>query len=170
MSYADDMHINEDMLDVELLEQPTLMEKYSHLLAEAKLDRDLAKEDLELKKAEISLDIRDHPQDYKLEKVTDKAVEACVLMEEEYKDAVKAYNQANFEVNVLQGVVNAIEHRKSALEKLVTLHGQNYFAGPIVPHDIRELRKIKEEDRNARVSKNIGRNKKKELIRETPKS
>jgi hypothetical protein len=169
MGYADEMHINEDMLDVELVEQPSLMEKYSYKLAEAKLARDIAKEELELKKAEINLDIRDNPDDYKLEKVTDKAVEACILMEDEYKEAIKALNEANFEVNVLQGVVNAIEHRKAALEKLVTLHGQNYFAGPIVPHDIREMRREKEAARNARVSQNIGK-KKKELTRSKPKS
>ena len=165
---TEDMYIDEEALDVELFEQPSLVEKYSRLLAETKLERDILKEAMELQKAEISLDIRDNPQDYKLEKVTDKAVEACVLMEDEYKQAQSTYHKANFDVNVLQGIMTALEHRKSSLEKLVTLHGQNYFAGPIVPHDIKELRKEKEEARNRRVSQNIS--KKKELTRSKPKS
>lgn len=140
MSYESDMHIDENALEVELLEQSSLMAKYSYMLAEAKRDRDLAKEALDLKKAEINLDIRDNPQDYKLEKITVDAVEACILMEDEYQAAQKELNEMNFEVNVLQGVINAIDHRKSALENLVKLYGQNYFAGPAIPHDISEAR------------------------------
>ena len=160
MSYESDMHIDEDALDVELLEQPSLMAKYSRLLAESKRDRDLAKEALDLKKAEINLDIRDHPQDYKLEKVTVDAVEACILMEDEFKAAQKELNDTNFEVNVLQGIISAIEHRKSALENLVKLYGQNYFSGPAIPHDITTLRKERQAEAEARIGQTMQRSKK----------
>ena len=157
MSYEQDMYIDENALDVELIEQPSLMQKYTQELAEAKLERDLAKEALDLKRAEIDLDVRDNPENYQLTKITEAAIGNCILMEDEYKELVKVYNEANFEVNVLQGVVSALDHRKSSLEKLVTLHGQNYFAGPVVPHDITELRREKEAERNRRISKNLTR-------------
>jgi hypothetical protein len=152
MSYEQDMYIDETALDVELLEQPSLLAKYSQLLAEAKRDRDIAREAVDLKKAELNLDIRDNPEAYKLQKVTMDVVDACILMEDSYKEAVKEFNEANYEVNVLQGVVNAIDHRKSALENLVKLYGQNYFAGPAVPHDLTQLR----EDRSAETHHRIG--------------
>ena len=159
MSYEDDMRIDEDALDVELLEQSSLMVKYSRLLAEAKQDRDISKEALELKKAEINLDVRDHPQNYSLEKVTDKAVEACILQSDEYQEAIKVLNEANFEVNVLQGVVNAIEHRKSALENLVKLYIQGYFAGPSIPHDLTAEREKRSADASHRIGKTLKREK-----------
>lgn len=155
MSYEDDMHIDENALDVEFLEQPTLMARYARLLAEARRDRDLAKEALDLTKAEINLDIRDNPDKYNLTKITVDAVEACVLMEDSYKEAVKEYNDANYEVNVLQGVVNAVEHRKSALENLVKLHGQQYFAGPKIPHDLTELREQRTDERHHRIGQAV---------------
>jgi len=157
MSYEDDMYIADDELDLEFLGQPALMAKYSRELAEARRDRDLAKEALDLKKAEIDLDIRDNPGNYHLEKVTVAAVEACILMEEDYQIAQKTVHDANFEVNVLQGVVSAIEHRKSALEHLVKLYGQNYFAGPAVPHDLSEIRKVKTEEMSHSVGSKMKR-------------
>lgn len=153
MSYDDDMYIDENALDVEILEQPSLMVKYSQLLAEARRTRDLSKEALDLKKAEIDLDIRDDPAKYDLEKITVAAVEACILMEEEYQTAQKELNDANYQVNVLQGVVSAIDHRKSALENLIKLHGQQYFAGPSTPHDLSDLRK----ERKEKISHNVGK-------------
>lgn len=157
MSYEDDMHIDENALDIELLDHSTLMAKYSRLLAEAKEERDLAKEALDLKRAEIDLDIRDHPQNYKLTKVTEAAITNCILMEEEFQTAQKEVHRTNYEVNVLQGIVNAIDHRKSNLEGLVKLHGQNYFAGPSVPHDLSALREEKEDKLAHRVGGSLKR-------------
>jgi hypothetical protein len=44
--------------------------------------------------------------------------------------------------------------RKAALENLVQLHGQNYFAGPKVPRNLSKERDEKEE-RQKRVMTNI---------------
>ena len=159
MSYEQEMHIDEDALDVELLEQPSLMARYSYKLAEAKRDRDIAKEKLELIKAEINLDIRDNPNKYNLEKATDNAVNAAILMEADYKDAQVDVHQAQFEVDVLQGVINAIDHRKSALEQLVKLLGQDYFAPPVVPHDLSQLRKERNKEIENRIAVTFRRRK-----------
>lgn len=161
MSYEQDMYIDEDALDFELLGQADKMVKYSRMLAEAQRDRDLSKESLDLIKAEIDLDIRDNPENYKLAKITEAAITNCILMEEEYQTAQKEWNEANFQVNVMQGVIKAIEHRKSALENLVKLYGQNYFAGPSIPHNLSELR----EEHTAKLEHRIGQS----LTRTTPK-
>ena len=159
MSYKDDMYIDENALDVEFLEQPELMVKYSTLLAEAKQERDLIKEELDLEKAELDLDIRDNPEKYKLGKVTEAAITNTIIQEEEYRSILAKFNKANFEINVLQGVVNAIDARKSSLENLVKLHGQEYFAGPSVPHDLSLLRKEKSEEIHHSVGKTFRRTK-----------
>lgn len=159
MSYQEDMYIDENALDVELLEQSSLMVKYSTLLAEAKQERDLAKEALDLTKAEVDRDIRNDPDKYELPKITEPVVSGAILMQDEYQEALKTLHDANFEVNVLQGVVNAIDARKSALENLVKLYGQEYFAGPVTPHDLSELRKERQENLHHRVGKSMRRKK-----------
>lgn len=159
MDYKHDMHIDENALDLELIDQPELMVKYSTLLAEAKQERDLVKEELDLKRAELDLDIRDDPEKYSLGKVTENAITNTIIQIEDYQEIQKKFHQANFEVNVLQGVVNAIDARKSALENLVKLHGQEYFAGPAVPHDLSALRKEKAGEIHHKVGKSFRRTK-----------
>lgn len=160
MNYEADMRIDEDALELELLEQPSLVAKYSRLLAEAKRDRDLLRENLDLVKAEINLDIRDNPTKYKLEKLTVDSVNACILMEDDFKKAQKDLNDSSFEVNVLTGVISAIDHRKSALENLVKLFGMDYFAGPAVPHNISELRKERLEEAESKIGQKMTRTRK----------
>ncbi|MBN2570509.1 MAG: hypothetical protein JXA68_00155 [Ignavibacteriales bacterium] len=159
MNYEQDMYIDEDFLDMEFLDQPSLMVKYSTMLADAKRERDLAKEALDLKKAEIDRDVRNNPDNYDLAKITETAILNVILSDDTYKEANKIYNDANYEVNVLQGVVSAIEHRKSALENLVKLYGQNYFAGPSIPHDLKELRKERNKETEHRIGQSLKRNK-----------
>lgn len=161
MSYQDDMHIDEDALEVELLEQPSLMLKYSLKLAEARETRDMAKEELDLVEAGIDRAVRTDPEKYGIAgKVTEGAIKAAVLMAEEYKNAQEKLREADYELNVMHGVVKAIDARKSSLENLVKLHGQQYFAGPVVPHDIVDLREAKKKQRDEthhRVGKSLKR-------------
>jgi hypothetical protein len=140
------------------------MVKYSRKLAEAKLERDLHKEALEFTRADLDRKIREDPDKYGLVKVTESALSSTILLNEKYQEKSSNFHDANFEVNLLQGVVNAVEQRKSALENLVRLHGQNYFSGPSVPHDLSELRekrKVEIEGRVGNSLKDITRTKKK---------
>ena len=156
-TYEKDMHIQEDALDFMCLEQPALTVKYSRMLAEARQTRDQAKEALDLVRAELDLQIRDNPEKFKLPKVTEGSIASAILMNKRYQQAQKTLNDANFEVNVLQGVSNAIDHRKSMLEGLIKLHGQQYFAGPRVPHDLSEMRKKREEHISTGINKHLKR-------------
>lgn len=162
LDYKKDAEIDEAALDIEWLNQPVLTMKYARIAAEAELTRDRAKEALELCKAEIDEDIRKNPGKYKIEKVTDKVVEALTLQDKEYQDCNDAYLTAKFNMNVANGALKAIgDMRKAALENLVRLQGQQYFAGPSVPRDIsweanqKRKAQIVEEVRNERVSNKI---------------
>ena len=159
MDYELDMEINPDELDVEILDQPKLMLKYTKLLATALEVRDLLKEKAELTRAEIDKDIREDPDAYGLAKITETVVSNAILQEEEYQKVQVKLIKANFEVKVLNGVVSAIEQRKGMLENLVKLHGQQYFAGPSVPHNLSELYEKKQKEMNKRMSKKLTREK-----------
>jgi len=149
--YIYDMKIEPDELDLEWLDQPKLMVKYSAKLAEAKERRDLMKEEVDLIKAELDRDIREDPEKFELQKITETAVMNCILTQDDYKDAQEQLRRANYDVNVLQGVVSAVEQRKAALENMVRLLGQNYFAGPAIPRDLQEEMLLKQKDSNKKV-------------------
>lgn len=149
--YIQDMKIEPDELDLEWLGQPQLMVKYSAKLAEAKERRDLMKEEVDLMRAECDRDIRKAPEKFGLEKITETAVSNAILTIDDYKDAQEQLRRANYDVNVLQGVVSAIEQRKAALENMVRLLGQNYFAGPSIPRNLQEEMELKQKESNKKV-------------------
>ena len=147
--YEDDIQIDEDFLDVEWLEQPRLFLQYSRRASEARDEMERAKQLMDLTKAEVDLDVRKNPGNHKLEKVTEGAISAAILMDSRFQEAL---NEARHNYNVLMGAVSAFEQRKTALENLVKLHGQNYFAGPKVPHDLGQVREMKKQRANEKVN------------------
>jgi hypothetical protein len=136
MNYEDDLRIDESALDVEWLDQPSLMFKFAKSAAAAQREMDEAKEAIDVVKAELDLDIRNNPEKYDLAKITEGAITNTILTQEKYKEALAFYNQKKFEYNVIKGATNAVDARKTALENLVKLHGQQYFAGPKIPRDL----------------------------------
>lgn len=136
MNYEDDLSIDETALDVEWLEQPRLMMRYGQESARAKAKVTQIREKLEVVKAELDKDIRQDPVKYGIDKITEKAIDAVIRADEEYQEVIQSLLEAEYEVNVLTAAVYAMNARKEALENLVKLHGQQYFAGPRVPRDI----------------------------------
>lgn len=137
MNYEIDITISSDELDLDCLEQPALMLKYTKHLAEMKRQVDEAKEALSITKAEVDRKIREHPESYGIEgKATENAISSAILTEDDYQEASKAYIDANYEANMADGAVKAFEQRKNMLEALIRLHGQSYFAGPKIPRDL----------------------------------
>lgn len=130
--------VDEDNLLEYLREQPELMYRYSRRLGDAKKDLEEAKGELKVTEAEVKKDIRTNPERYGLKRATDKAVEDEVFLHHAYQDAVTNYNRAKHRVDVLYAAVSALEHRKSALEQMVKLHGQQYFATPRLPDTMSE--------------------------------
>jgi hypothetical protein len=124
------IEINENELDKEWVEQPVLYFRWARKLADARLKVDEAKAELELVTAELDSKIREDPESYGIEKLTEAGVKSTILIQEEYTDALQTFNAARHQVNILDAGVNALEHRKRALEKLVDLYARSYFAPP----------------------------------------
>lgn len=152
MDYAQDIEIREDELDVEWIGQASLVMKYCVIAADAHRDLDLAKEQVDIIRAQIDRDVRSDPAQFGLDKVTEGSITSTILTSPDYQEAVKSYLQKKYEHEVAQGAVRAFDHRKSALENLVRLFGQSYFAGPAVPHNLSEVRS----QRDAAAQKKIG--------------
>lgn len=137
-SVSDILEIDLDSLDEEWVNQPQLYYAYAKRLADARQKLDESKSEFELTKAELEKAIRDDPEKFDMPKVTEAAVKSCILTQDEYNNARTAVSEASHRVDVLQAVVIALEHRKRALEKLVDLHGQSYFAEPKASRSSRE--------------------------------
>jgi len=135
-TFKEDLEIDPNALDVEWLEQPKKFFDVAEQAAEAKREVDRAKLALEVTEAELDNDIRTSPEKYGLAKVTDKAIAAAIKMAEKYQEASKTLTEAQYEKNMLDSATQAWDQRKRALENLVFLHGQSYFAGPSVPREL----------------------------------
>lgn len=151
MNYEKDIEIDETALDVEWLEQPSLMLKYARYSAESRRALEEAKQSLDVARAEIDKQIRERPEDFGILKVTEGSIQSAILTEPQYKSAYQAYLDTKYESDMSQGAVRAFEQRKEALENLVKLHGQQYFAGPKVPRDLAWER----EERTKRINASI---------------
>ncbi len=142
--YEQDLHIDESALDIEWLRQPELMLKYTDLQARAKKEVARLKEKVLVVAAEITKAVREDPESYGLDKVTEKGIESVVASEKEYREVLKEQREAQYELDMLYGATTAVDHRRSALENMVKLLGQQYYAGPKAPRNIGHERQARE--------------------------
>lgn len=136
LNYDDDINIDQSALDVEWLRQPKLILKYSQHETECRRDYDKAKADLEIVEAELDKEIRNKPEKFGLDKITETAIKKAIQTSEHYQGAEEKVAEAQYEWNMAQAAVRSIYAKKDALENLVRLFGQQYFAGPKMPRDI----------------------------------
>jgi len=132
-NFEQDVAIDPANLALEWLRQATLVHKYAELSARAKDTLTRAKDNLEVVKAQVDGRIRAIPSD---KKPTEAAISGMVLQSEEYLRANEEYLQAKLTADLVQSACIALDHKKAALENLVRLMGQNYFAGPKEPQDL----------------------------------
>lgn len=148
------LQIDKNILDDEWLGQARLYFQWAVQLEDARDEFEETKAAFDVVKSDLDLAIRTNPDAYDLPKVTDKSVAAALIIQPEYKDAQQEVFIARHRVGILQAAVTSLDHRKKALEKLVDLHGQKYFASPRVSEHSREaVENI--EKRSARIKVKI---------------
>ena len=147
--YEKDIQIDESGLDVEWLRQPKLMFFYTKMVAELRRTLDRRKERLNIVKAELDKKIRQNPAYFDIEKITETAVSNTILTQEAYKEASADIIDTNYELSIAQAAVSALNDKRTALENLVRLYGQQYFAGPSVPRNITKEWEQKEKQKQA---------------------
>ena len=159
MNYERDVRIDDSALDVEWLEQPQLMMKYSRYAADAGRVLEQRKEQLEVTRAELDKKIRSDPENFDIAKVTESVVANTIITQSEYREAQEAMIEAKHEYDMARAAVRSIDGKKDALENLVRLHGQQYFAGPSVPRDLSKEWEEKQRQKQADTKVKIKRRK-----------
>jgi len=127
------LDIDEHRLDEEWIGQPKLFGHWARKAASARRKMDEAKSNLELVQAELDLEVRTNPEKFDLSKVTENVVKSAILQDTRYVGAQKKVNDARYDHEVAQAAVSALEHRKYALQNLVSLFLSSYYAEPRSP-------------------------------------
>ena len=136
MNYEQDMTIDVNALDVEWAGQARLMLQYAKHAAKTRLEVEQVKEKLDILRAELDMKIRVDPEKFGIVKLTESVVSSTIITQKEYVTTNEEYLLIQYENNMAQGAVKALDGKKTALENLVKLHEQQYFAGPSVPRDL----------------------------------
>lgn len=123
------VEIDQNALDEEWVEQPKMYHLWATKLAKAKAKVAAKKAALDLAEAESRRRIRKNPAKYGVPKLTDATLKAAATLHPHYQAALAEYNSARYKQDVYEAAVKALEHRKAALQDLVFLWGQSYFAG-----------------------------------------
>ncbi len=132
--YHKDVEIDITNLGNEWVEQPSLYLYYAEALADAIDTRDRAKQKLEVDSAELDQGYRKHWDELHPDtKMTETALKANILQDKVYAKSVALLNKASHNVNLLTSARSAFEHRKKALENLVSLHITGFHSNPKSP-------------------------------------
>lgn len=148
LDYQRDISIDESQLDIECLEQASLMMKYGRNEADAEEEYELKKQELDLVRAELDLQIRENPAKFEISsdvKLTEAVVSGTLIKQRRYKTVFQEYLDAKHELKVATNAVRAFQGRKNMLEALVDLYIGNYFSCPSAPRNIVQERKKKME-------------------------
>jgi hypothetical protein len=134
-------------LDAAWLEQPRMYVRVSGAMAEARHEMDVAKNQLLIVEAECDKQIRARPNKYGIDKITEKSVATAVQMHPRMRAAQTTLLEAKYEVDMLSGLQQSLEHRKEALKALTTLFLNEYYGSGPAAVDQDGVRKIGERSR-----------------------
>jgi hypothetical protein len=123
-----DLDIDKNNLDVECIDQPRRFMRWSVEYAEAIRIRDEAKRKASVTKSNVNLDIRSRPSAYGIEKATEGSINAALESNEEVNTAEKAISDAQYAVNIFGAAKEALDQRRSMLERLVALYISGYYS------------------------------------------
>lgn len=130
------LEIVPDELDQELLKQSSVYGRFAILKAVAMKRKRIAHEKVKTIRSELVL---------KKKKMNDSStqqlVEAYYRTRPRYKEAKRKLNQAEYIVDMLHGILDALDQKNFSLKDLVKLYFGEYFSGPTTANDI--LKKYK---------------------------
>ena len=134
-------------LDQEWVKQPKNYYYYASEMVIARKNWEECKASKDLVEAELSKSIRSTPSEYGIEKVTEGSITTAIISDEKYQDEITSVINAKNKVDTIQAILDALEHKKKALENIVQLQLANYFAQPRIKGEDGEIMKQRKIDR-----------------------
>lgn len=124
------LSIDENNLLLEWKTQPALMLEYGIRLADALQEEDEARAAAAIVSAKLDKEIRDNPEDFGVAKITESAILAAVQTHPRNIEAQETLMAARCDARVYKAAVDALAHRKSALQGMTDLYLRQWFADP----------------------------------------
>lgn len=128
--YKEDIKIDENHLEKEWIEQASLYLYYAEAAAEASYEKDKRKSMLEFSYSKLYADVKEHWSNYFETKPTEPACKEWIITQKSYQKAEKLFIKATKRANILLNVKTAFDHRKKALENLVSLRIGGFYSEP----------------------------------------
>ena len=127
-NYTDDLKIDQYNLDDELIKQAQIFMEWASLYARASIDRETAKNKLDIIKAKEESLVRTNMKT----KLTEPAIQSKVIQKARVKKYTKKYLAALYEEKILNEAKTALKAKQKMLEGLVQLRIQSYYSDPKV--------------------------------------
>jgi hypothetical protein len=134
--YMQDIKIDVNDLAGEWQNQASLYLYYSEGYSEAIRDRDKAKNDLEIIDAQLDKEIRRDWEKHFDKSPTETAIKGWIIQQEKHKKYLDIYSKLSHTANLLQSAKNALDHKRKALENLVSLKIAGFHSEPKVNKEI----------------------------------
>lgn len=129
-NYKEDVKIDPENLENEWMEQPSLFLYYAEAHADAMHEKDMAKSRLDLCYARMYADIKKNWSNHFESKPTEPALKEYIYKSSKYQKAERTLIDAVKSANVMLGAKTAFDHRKRALENLVSLRISGFHSEP----------------------------------------
>lgn len=128
LNYSEDVKVDKFGLDVEWENLPNLYTKWSEKLVDEENFRDRLKSRIDLKYAELDLDIRNNPKKYGInDSVTERVINSTILRNAEYNRLQDQMIQTQHNIRVLKVAVKGIKDKGRAVDRLTKLYLKNYY-------------------------------------------
>ena len=159
LDFEKDVEVDSDELDVEWKRHPQVSLKYGKYVVglRNKYERlKLRRDDI---KADLTIRIQNDPKSLiGKEKPTIKDIDAFIVNSDEHKEVENEILDCHEELGYAEVARRALEDKKSALENLVKLHGQDYFSVPrAVGISSEKVEEMSDERHNEKVKKRLKR-------------
>lgn len=128
--YKKDVEIDEHNIEQEWLEHSSLYLYYAEAHADAVHEKDMAKSRLDLTYAQLYSNIKKDWEKYFNDKPTEPAIKEYILSDPSYKKAERALIDSARDANIMLAAKTAFDHRKRALENLVSLKIGGFYSEP----------------------------------------
>jgi len=148
-----DLEIDIYQLEKEWLKQAVIFMEYMEKTIKMENEKGVFKDKIIKLRAELDLKIRNEFAQRGV-KVTEKLLESSLNSEEEVVCHNECYNTVNYNYNLLNACIKALDYKKAALENLVKLHLGGYFSEP-------SLRNKKGEEVSENIRSKLNKNIKK---------
>lgn len=152
-----DAIIDETALDYEWIQQPSLAKKYAKYLAYCSALLRQANEKVKTVRSELSMEAMTDPKKAfgkEMGAVSDTKCEIYYSTHPKYQKVKKKYNKLlELQEDAEYAYKEIAFTRKTELENLVKLNGQNYFSAPSVPRDLHKVVEEKKKDSNINIKR-----------------